>query len=625
MEWKRVYNDLDRRVKHSARIDRRNWLDNIADRAQVAAATNNSREVYRLTKQLAGRSVTASKPVRAIDGTIITNVDSQLERWTEHFRSVLNPPIFLQEDTELDSRVHIPAPSARIISSVPSLAEVRTALRQFKSGKAPGPDGLIMELLQADVEVAVRELHPLIRSCWKANSFPESWKSALLIKLPKKGDLSLCGNWRGIALQNSISKVVAQIVLNRIQPALDTSMRRNQAGFRRGRSCADQINSLRVIVEQSRELNTPLYLLFVDFKCAFNRLHQPTMWRILSRYGIPDKLVEIIRNLYLDAGVSVLHDGRIGASFTVGSGVKQGCILSPLIFNIVLDFTMRRVTTKPRGIHWNTFERLSDLDYADDIVLLSHTIAEMRDLLAELVRCAGEVGLSINVAKTKYMCINKPTSTRCSAQGLTLGSESIEEVDKFVYLGSVISTSGGAEEDDLNRIRLANVAFSSLRPVWSSSKLPLRLKIKIFNSNVKSVLMYGCETCKATQSLITKLQVFTNRCLRTICGIYYPELISNTDLLARTKQKHVAEEIGVRKWSFIGHSLRKDPADITRQAMSWNPPGRRKQDRPAVTWQSTVRKEAAQQGKNFNELAGLARNRIRFSSFVSALRSIVEP
>jgi hypothetical protein len=264
------------------------------------------------------------------------------------------------------------------------------------------------------------------------------------------------------------------------------------------------------------------------------------------------------------------------------------------------------------------------LDYADDIVALTHTLQEMRDFLDELSRCAGEVGLQINIAKTKLMRIQSTTTTRSSARGLSLNGEAIEEVDKFVYLGSVISVNGGADEDVRNRTRLASVAFSSLRRVWSSSRLSLRLKMKIFNSNVKSVLLYGCESWRVTQNLNNHLQVFINRCLRSICGIYYPDIISNTALHARTRQGLIAEEIGKRKWGWIGHTLRKEPSDISRQALTWKPPGRRAPGRPAITWQSTVRKEAAQQGKTIEELAAVAQVKTRFNSFVGALRFIVE-
>lgn len=516
----------------------------------------------------------------------------------------------------------IPPPKSRINSNCPSPSEIKSAIKALKSGKAPGPDGIFVELLQADVDIVSRQIHPIIESFWELGEFPEEMKESLLVKLPKKGDLSQLKNWRGIALLNSINKLVARIILDRIAPSVESRLRKEQAGFRRGRSCIDQINTLRIIVEQSREFNSSLCLLFIDFERAFDSLNQAVMWKILAKYGIPEKVIEVIQDLYQDASLKVVHRGTIGTGFQVTSGVKQGCILSPLLFNIALDYVLRVVSSKPRGIHWNTFTRLLDLDYADDIVALTHNLKEMREFLSDLVRYAADVGLKINVSKTNLMRINPPRSTRATSQvpqTIEINGTRVEEVQNFIYLGSVISTQGGAEEDVRRRIQLANVAFGSLNHVWRSKRLSLRLKLRFFNSNVKSVLMYGCETWKVTKSLIHRVQVFVNKCLRKICGIFYPDIISNEDLMTKTNQRPIADEIGTRKWGWIGHTLRKKPDDLCRQALSWCPPGARSVGRPKVTWQSSVRKEAEQQGKQFSELAELAKNRVRFNRFVSAL------
>jgi Reverse transcriptase (RNA-dependent DNA polymerase)/Domain of unknown function (DUF6451) len=626
LEALEVYNALERRVKTSARNDRRVWLNSIADKAQEAAEKHQTRELYRLTKRLSGKSTIVEKPVKSADGTPITDADLQLERWTDYFSSTLNPQVnsSVSHTARLDLDVVIPQPEIRININAPSLTEVSSAIASISSGKAPGPDGLFIELLKADLETATRYLHSIIGAFWEMGSFPKGWKEALLIKLPKKGDLSLCGNWRGIALQNSISKVIARIVHNRISVVQDSSLRREQAGFRRGRSCTDHINTLRIIVEQYSEFNSPLCLLFVDFKSAFDSVDREMMWQILGMYGIPAKIISIIKQLYCDASLRILHRGRIGTGFGVESGVKQGCILSPLLFNIVLDYTMRRVSSRRKGIPWNVFSRLTDLDYADDIVGITETMLEMQKFLDDLIACARDVGLTVNIAKTKLMRINPSKQTRGSIQVLHIGSEVVEEVDKFVYLGSVISKDGGAEDDVRNRIRLANAAFGSLRNVWTSTRLSRRLKLKVFNSNVKSVLLYSCETWKVTKALTQRIQVFTNKCLRVICGIFYPERISNTRLHVTTQQQPISEEIGRRKWGWIGHTLRKSHDDIARQAIFWNVPGKRSVGRRKVTWRSSVEKEAEQQGKKLAEVAALAQNRIRFKCFINALRFNVE-
>jgi hypothetical protein len=217
-----------------------------------------------------------------------------------------------------------------------------------------------------------------------------------------------------------------------------------------------------------------------------------------------------------------------------------------------------------------------DLDYADDIVAMTHNMKEMKEFLDDLIRVAATVGLKINVSKTKIMKINPPPTTRSSISFLKIGNDVVEEVNTFTYLGSVVSKTGGADEDVENRVRLANAAYGALREIWPSHNISRRLKLQIFNSNVKSVLLYGCETWKVTNSVTNRLQVFINRCLRKICGIFYPEIISNEDLYRKTDQIPIATEIGRRKWNWIGHTLRKPATDITRQALTWNPPGKRR-------------------------------------------------
>lgn len=619
------YHEAEKKVKKSARFDRRQWFDSLANLAEEAARNNQSRDLYRLTRQIAGRSSYVEKPVKDGSGRDVTDENLQLEQWTEHFRTVLTVPSSIPSNSTQEEffKVSVPTPIEAINSECPNLDEVRSAIKNLKSGKAPGPDGIYIELFKADVELTASHLHPIIESLWQVGEIPQEMKEALLIKLPKKGDLGLTKNWRGIALQNSINKLIAKIILDRISPSIEPLLRREQAGFRRGRSCVDQINTLRIIVEQCREHNTSLCLLFIDFERAFDSLNQHIMWQILAKYGIPDKLVEVIRELYDDSNLKVVHRGLIGAGFQVTSGVKQGCLLSPIIFIIILDYVMRHAIKK-RGIQWSPFSKLIDLDYADDIVAMTHSLAEMQEFIDDLVESAAIVGLKINVGKTNLMRVNAPVrqtrATTQSIQQLKINDEVIKEVNEFVYLGSVISTGGGDEEDVRRRINLANVAFGSLAHIWRSHQLSLRLKLKIFRSNVVSVLLYGSETWRNVQSLICRLQVFVNKCLRKICGIFYPNVISNVELHTKTNQQPLGEIILRRKWRWIGHTLRKSPDDLCRQALDWTAPGKRGRGRPKITWQVSATNEAKQQGKSWKELAALAKNREEFDRFVNALR-----
>ena len=170
-------------------------------------------------------------------------------------------------------------------------------------------------------------LHKIVIFVWEKEGIPDDWKRGLLMKLAKKGDLSLCGNWRGITLLSIPSKVLTRVILNRMKVAVDEALRDEQAGFRKDRSCIDQIATLRIIVEQTIEWSSPLYLLFVDFEKAFNSLDREAMWRILRHYGIPNKIINMLKVQYQGFTCQLLHGGTMTEPMEVKTGVRGCCSL----------------------------------------------------------------------------------------------------------------------------------------------------------------------------------------------------------------------------------------------------------------------------------------------------------
>ena len=207
-----------------------------------------------------------------------------------------------------------------------------------------------MEILKADVTTTKDVLNQLFNKIWEKEEIPEEWRSGLLVKLPKKGDLTRCENWRGITLLCITSKVLTRIMLDRMKAALDQKLRQNQAGFRAKRSCVDHIATLRIIVEQSIEWQSSLHLNFVDFKRAFDSVHREAVWKLLKLYGLPHKFINIIQALYRNYNVRVIQNGQQSEKVAVDTGVRQGCILSPTIFLVVVDWVMRKATQQRRGI-----------------------------------------------------------------------------------------------------------------------------------------------------------------------------------------------------------------------------------------------------------------------------------
>ena len=177
----------------------------------------------------------------------------------------------------------------------------------------------------------------------------------------------------------------------------------------------------------------------------------------------------------------------------------------------------------------------------------------------------------------------------------------------------------------LDRIGKARYAFTTLKSIWRSTSLSTYNKLRIFNSNVKSVLLYGSETWRVTNTTSNKLQVFLNNCLRHILNIQWPEKISNKNLWERTQQDPIIQQITRRKWRWIGHTLRKPQGDITRQALEWNPQGKRRVGRPKATWRRSCEEEMKLCNQTWGQLKKASQNRVRWRTVAEALCSTRNP
>ena len=177
----------------------------------------------------------------------------------------------------------------------------------MKNDKA-GPDDIPAEALKADLKT-VEIMYSLFENIWEKEEVPTNWKEGYLIKLPKKGDLRNCNNYRGIKLLSVPGKVFNRILLERMKGRVDPILRDQQDGFREDRSCTDQIATLCIIVEQSLEGNSSLYINFVDYETAFDSIDQERLWKLLRQYGVPTKLVTLIKNSYDGMKCRVIHRG----------------------------------------------------------------------------------------------------------------------------------------------------------------------------------------------------------------------------------------------------------------------------------------------------------------------------
>jgi len=194
------------------------------------------------------------------------------------------------------------------------------------------------------------------------------------------------------------SKVFSKILVKRI----DGKLREEQAGFRKGRGCIDQMFAIRNIIEQCIEWKTPLFINNIDFKKASDSVHREMLWKILRSYGIPLKIFTLMKAFYDNFECSVMPGNSISEPFSVKYGVRQEYIMSPILFLVVIDWIQRQVTSdKIRGIQWTMFSHLKDLDFANDLAEISGNNTHLQEKTDRLNKYARQTRINISTKRPR--------------------------------------------------------------------------------------------------------------------------------------------------------------------------------------------------------------------------------
>ena len=237
---------------------------------------------------------------------------------------------------------------------------------------------------------------------------------------------------------------------------------------------------------------------------------------------------------------------------------------------------------------------------------------EKTDALSSL---ANKIGLEINKDKTKIMKIPINQNGKIHIEGTD-----VEEVSHFAYLGSYIDQDGDTRKEVRIRIAKAASIFKNLENIWDSKVISTKTKLRLFNSNVMSTLTYACESWKSTKEIDKKLDSFENKCLRKILCIKWNEFKRNTEIRQMSKQQPVSEVIKKRRWTYVGHVMRRNDHRIPKQAIKWNLTGRRKRGRPRETLRRTLIREGKLLGiGSLDEVERLAEDRNSWRTKLRAL------
>ena len=264
-----------------------------------------------------------------------------------------------------------------------SISEVRCVIKGIKNNKSAGSDGIVGELIKYGGEGMCKMLLELFDLVWSNENVPGHWGVGLIVSLFKKGDKQDPGNYRGITLLNVVGKLYSRILNNRLLRFLEANnkLHEGQGGFRRGRSCIDNIFSLNELIQGRIRENKATYTFFLDVKKAYDTVWRDGLWFKMWEMGIRGKMWRIVRSLYLKNRSCVYLEGKTSGFFSVNQGVAQGCTLSPTLFLIYIDGLLRELEGCPDlGVKFSD-HIMHGLLFADDFVGVAETDQTLQSLI----------------------------------------------------------------------------------------------------------------------------------------------------------------------------------------------------------------------------------------------------
>jgi hypothetical protein len=387
------------------------------------------------------------------------------------------------------------------------VAEIVSALQLLKDRKAPGEDRVPYEFYKYAPTSFHQTLSDVFSRMLYTGKVDESFYKSVIFPIHKKGDLNDPSKYRGITFMNCGPKLFMAILNRRLTTWVESNnkLKEFQAGFRAKHSTVDNIYALSCIVHLKFHQNKKVYAFFVDFQAAFDRVPRQALFYKLSRIGVSTKFLQILSAIY-DCTLSTVWNGdRMSDYFQTNSGVKQGCLISPLLFALFLDDLHDELGG---GLNMDGL-KIRVLLYADDIVILADEPTVPQRMISKLEKYCENWNLIVNLEKSKIMVFRKGGKLR-REEAWKYRNMLVEVTNKYSYLGVELTPKMRYTEHIERRTKMAK---TSIYGVWgkllNNQDITLQVKIAIFTSAIRSIQCYASQVFGyGYHDIINKMQIF---------------------------------------------------------------------------------------------------------------------
>jgi exonuclease III len=595
---RQAFTKLNADFQRAVRKDKEKQIMQDCEQVEEYNKKGMTRDLFKKIKHLRGQFIPKNGTLIDPNGKHLSNGHEIKNKWKQYTEELYKKEINGTGNLELDDYELEPD----ILDS-----EVKFAMEQLANGKAPGHDGIPIECFKAIKEDAVKILTKFCQQIWKTQKWPQDWKTSIFIPIPKNGNAKDCSNYRTIALISHASKIMLKIIQRRLEPFLEREMPVTQAGFRKGRGTRDQIANLRWLMEKAREYQKEFYLCFIDYSKAFDCVDHEKLWSVLLEMGVPKHLIILMKNLYTDQQASVKTDYGNTNWFNIGKGVRQGCILSPYLFNLYAEHIMRKagIDEAAGGIKIGG-RNINNLRYADDTTILAETADDLQCLLRKVKEESAAARLKLNMKKT-FVMTNGPI------QEFHIDNDQVEIVKEFIFLGSSISTDGNCSNEIKRRLLMGRKAMVSLDKLIKSKDVSLATKIRVIKTMVFPVTTYGCESWTIKQADRRKIDAFELWCWRRLLRVPWTEKRTNKSVLQEIKPECSLEASMVKlKLSYFGHIMRRQDS-LEKEIMLGMVGGKRRRGRQKERWTDTIKEDT---NLTITQLNTMVHNRNKWRSLI---------
>ena len=372
--------------------------------------------------------------------------------------------------------------------------ELEDASYILKPYKSHGADVVSNEMIKSLLDCHPKVILALFNAILKSGEIIPDWIIGLMVPIHKKGDKSDPGNYRGITLMSCLGKLFIAILNNRLiaYATENNILSISQLGFVAGNRCSDAHIIINNIVRKyCHKKGEKIYSCFVDFSKAFDTVPRDILMNKLQKYGITGRFFNVIKNIYMDDKACVKMDNQRGELFDINQGVRQGCVLSPLLFNIFIADLAKELEELDGKIKIKNKE-INSIFWADDIIMLADSQEHLQRMLNLLEDYCKKNKLQVNTDKTKTMIFNK--TGRQMRRPFKINGTILESVRMYKYLGFILTPSGEINTG-LNDLKDRSLrAFSKIKKdLGESFDKDIKTTLTIIDTMIKPIMMYNSD------------------------------------------------------------------------------------------------------------------------------------